>query len=65
MWQARVGDQGAARAAGINMQGWRARLLQEVAEENADTITQEKFLRWFNHAQTYLPRCIAGQPIDG
>ena len=26
VWQARIGDQGAAiRAAGINMQGWRAR----------------------------------------
>lgn len=64
-WQARVGDIAAARADGVNMQGWRARLLREAAQQNVDTITQEKCMRWYNHSQTYLPRCIGRQPIDG
>lgn len=64
-WQARVGDVAAAREAGINLQGWRARLLEEVAQQHVDVITPEKCARWYNHAQTYLPRCIARQQIDG
>jgi transposase len=63
--QNRVGDRDAATEAGLNMQGWRARLLEEVAAENVDIITPEKCHRWYNHAQTYLPRCIGRQVIDG
>ena len=64
-WQERVGDVAAAAEVGVNMQWWRASLLEEVARQNADTITQEKCARWYNQAQTYLPRCIARQQIDG
>ena len=64
-WQARVGDLGEAREAGLNMQAWRATLLEEVAQQHVDVLTQEKCARWYNHAQTYLPRCIAHQEIDG
>ena len=35
-WQARVGDVAAAREAGVNLQAWPARCLQEAAEENID-----------------------------
>lgn len=63
--QARFGDVNAAAEAGVNMQGWRARLLEEVAAENVDIITQAKCFQWYNHSQTYLPRCIARQQIDG
>ena len=64
-WQARVGDVAAAREAGVNLQAWRARCLQEVAEENIDVITPDKCARWYNHAQTYLTRCIARQETEG
>lgn len=64
-WQARVGDHQAAAADGLTMQGWRARLLVEAAQENVDEITHEKCQRWFHHSQTYLPRCMAREEIDG
>ena len=64
-WQQRVGDNNAAAEAGLNLQAWRARLVEEVAQQHIDVITQEKCARWYNHAQTYLPRCIARQEIDG
>ncbi|XP_072026793.1 uncharacterized protein [Amphiura filiformis] len=63
--QQRVGDATAAREAGLNLQAWRAQLLEEVAQENVDVITPDKCARWYNHAQTYLARSIARQPIDG
>lgn len=64
-WQARVGDLEAAREAGLNMQAWRATLLEEVAQQQVDVLTPEKCAQWYNHAQTYLPRCITRQEIDG
>jgi transposase len=64
-WQRRVGDRQAAAAAGSTMQRWRARLMVEVAQDNIDLITPDKCLRWFNHTQTYLPRCMARQAIEG
>ena len=41
-FQAKVGDRADARAAGINLQAWRARCLHEVAGANADIITEDK-----------------------
>ena len=64
-WQRRVGDHQAAADEGVTMQLWRARLLAEVARESMDQITPEKCVRWFNHTQTYLPRCMARQEIEG
>ncbi|XP_072025585.1 uncharacterized protein [Amphiura filiformis] len=64
-WQQRVGDHAAAAAEGLTMQGWRARLLVEAAQQNINQLTPEKCQRWFNHSQTYFPRCIARQEIDG
>lgn len=64
-WQQRVGDRHAANQAGMNLQQWRANLLEEVAAENVGEITQEKCHHWYNHSQTYLGRCMARQPIEG
>ena len=50
--QQRAGNVIAARYAGLNLQAWRARLLEEVSQENVDTITQDKCACWYNHAQT-------------
>ncbi|XP_072168667.1 uncharacterized protein [Diadema setosum] len=63
--QQRLGDRGAAQEAGVNLQEWRINLIQQAARRNTDAITQEKAIRWFNHTQTYLPRCLARQEIDG
>ena len=64
-WQQRVADREAAQEAGVNLQEWRVNLVQQAARRNTDAITQEKAIRWFNHTQTYLPRCLARQQIDG
>ena len=64
-WQARVGDHQAAARQGLNMQAWRARLLLEAAQQNVDEITHDKCQRWFHHTQTYLPRCMAMEEIEG
>ena len=63
--QQRAGNVIAARDAGLNLQAWRPKLLEDVTQENVDIITQDKCARWYNHAQTYLPRCIARQQVDG
>jgi len=64
-WQRRVGNRQAAQQAGVNLQQWRCDLLQEVALQNIDVITPAKCTQWYNHSQTYLPRCLARQEIDG
>uniref|UniRef100_A0A8C4NGT2 Tc1-like transposase DDE domain-containing protein n=1 Tax=Eptatretus burgeri TaxID=7764 RepID=A0A8C4NGT2_EPTBU len=64
-WQHRVGDRDAAHQAGLNLQQWRCQLLQEVARQNFDAITQEKCARWFKHTQTYMHSCLAHHDIDG
>ena len=30
-----------------------------------DAITPGKFTQWYNHSQTYMPRCLARQQING
>ncbi|XP_072169722.1 uncharacterized protein [Diadema setosum] len=64
-WQARIGDRAAAREAGVILQGWRARCLELVAEANVNAIAADKCARWYNHAQTYLARCLARQETEG
>ena len=64
-WQERFGDQAAAVQAGVNLQVWRSLRLQEVAALNIGEVTPAKCTAWYNHSQTYLPRCLGRQVIDG
>jgi hypothetical protein len=64
-WQERFGDQAARAQAGVNLQVWRSRRLQEVAALNIGEVTPVKCTTWYNHSQTYLPRCLGRQDIDG
>lgn len=64
-WQNRFGDRAAADEAGVNLQVWRSLRLQEVAALNIDEVTPAKCMQWYNHSQTYLPRCLGRQIIDG
>ncbi len=64
-WQQRVGDRDAAQEAGLNLQEWRCERVMEVAQENVGEITQEKCVRWYNYSQTYMPRCLAREEIEG
>ena len=61
-WQQRVGDRDAAQEAGMTMGEHRRELVQQVARRNVDTITQVKSIRYM---QTYMPRCLACQHLEG
>ena len=65
IWQLRVGDREAAHNAGVNLQQWRGDLIQEVAQQNVGQITHENCVRWYNNSQTYMPRCLTRQNIEG
>ena len=64
-WQDRFGDEAARIQAGMNLQVWRSNCLQEVAALNVGEVTPAKCIAWYNHSQTYLPRCLGRQIIDG
>ena len=64
-WQRRFGNRRGAQEAGVNLQQWRCDILREAALQNIDAITPAKCTQWYNHSQTYLPRCLARQEIDG
>ena len=62
--QQRAGNVIAARDAGLILQAWRARLFEEVAQENVDIITQDKCACWYNHAQTYISSSLHNQTAN-
>ena len=64
-WQLPVWDRDAAHEAGLNLQQWRGDLIQELAQQNVGHITHERCVRWYNTSQTYMPRCLARQNIEG
>ena len=64
-WQLRLGDREAAHNTGVNLQQWRGDLIQEVAQHNVGQITHENCVRWYNNSQTYIPRCLTRQNIEG
>ena len=54
-----------ARQERIPLGEYRKRVLLAAAERHMDTITIRKFNAWFTHMQTYLPRCLNGNFIEG
>ena len=64
-WQRRVDDREAAREEGINLQQMRLNLLLQIGQLSIGVITPEKCVQWCQHSQTFFPRCLARQPIDG
>ena len=54
-----------ARQERIPLGEYRKRVLLAAAERHMDTITNRKCNAWFRHMQTYLPRCLNGNFIEG
>ena len=52
-------------AKGKQQQHYRTQLLMEALQRNARTITVAKCTEWFRFMQTYLPRCINREVIEG
>lgn len=53
-----------ARRQGIPLGEYRQRLL-DAAQRHFNTITAAKYAQWYRFMQTYIPRCLNREPIDG
>ena len=63
--QAQIDDRVAARNRGIPLDEHRTQLLLQAAQRNMGTVTALKCAQWYRFMQTYLPRCLNGDIIDG
>ena len=61
-----MGFRNGARNQGIPLGEFRQRLLLETSDRNAvGTITVQKCAAWYRFMQTYLPRCLNLEVIEG
>ena len=60
-----LGDRNAARNAQLPLGEVRKQLLVAAARRSPGCITVHKCAAWFRLTQTYLPRCLAGDMIEG
>ena len=63
--QERFADRNAARNAHLPLGEYRRQLLVQTVERNIGFITIPKCVAWFRHMQTYIPRCLARENING
>ena len=54
-----------ARRQGLALGNYRPQLLLQALQRNIGTITVAKCGQWFRFMQTYLPRCINNEAIEG
>ena len=65
LFQNQMNDRNAARNAQIPLGEYRKRVLVTAAERNLRSITVEKCAAWFRLMQSYMPRCLAREHIQG
>ena len=63
--QREMNNRDEARWQGIPLGHYRTQLLMEALHRNAGTITVAKFTQLLRFMQTYLPRCINTEVIEG
>ena len=54
-----------ARARRMPLGDFRTQQLLEALHRNIDTVTAAKCAQWFRLMQTYLPRCLNREVIEG
>ena len=54
-----------ARDRGVTLGVYRTQLLLEALEQNVTTITAGKCAQWYRFMQTYFPRCLNCEAIEG
>ena len=59
--QRRIDDRDEARVRGIPLREF----LHEALHRNFDTITAAKSAQWYRFMQTYLPKCLNREVIEG
>lgn len=50
---------------GLPLGEFRKTLLLRACNRNFHVITQPKCMQWYNHMQTYLPRCLNREEVNG
>ena len=63
--QVQMNDCAEARRQGLALGNYRTQLLLQALQRNIGTITVAKCGQWFRFMQTYLPRCINNEAIEG
>ena len=63
--QERMNNSNEARDRGVALGVYRTQLLLEALEQNVTTVTAGKCAQWFRFMQTFLPRCLNGEAIEG
>ena len=63
--QRRMDDRDEARVRGIPLEEFRTQQLHEALHRNIDTITAAKSAQWYRFMQTYLPKCLNREVIEG
>ena len=63
--QATIDDRDEARRQGIPLGEYRQRILLEASQRNMNTITAAKCAGWYRFMQTYVPRCLNREHIEG
>ena len=63
--QTRMDNRAEARRLGFPLGEMRTRLLLDALQRCIGVITAAKAYQWFRFMQTYLPRCLNGEEIEG
>ena len=63
--QAQMNDRAQARRRGIPLGALRTQLLLEALQRCIGTVTAAKSGQWLRFMQTYMPRCLNGEEIQG
>ena len=63
--QVQMNDRAEARSQGLALGNYRTQLLLQALQRNIGTIAVAKCGQWFRFMQTYLPRCINNEAIEG
>ena len=63
--QRRMDDRDEARVRGTPLGEFRTQQLHEALHRNIDTVTAAKSAQWYRFMQTYLPKCLNREVIEG
>ena len=63
--QEQMNNRAEARRQGIALGNCRTQLLHQALLRNIDTITAAKCGQWYRFMQTYIPRCLNKEEIEG
>ena len=61
----RIDDRDEAQRPGIPLGEFRQRTLLEASQRNMNTITAARCAGWYRFMQTYVPRCLNREQIEG